>query len=83
MKEMIQTILAVLRPFYGQILKYGGIIAGLLLLISKSRQDGQSALLRKQGMENLKGVQTRNKIEMSVDGASDAEYKRLYDKWRL
>ena len=77
MKEIIE----ILKPFWLGIVKYVGIVLGLLLFYFKAKQDGKNAAKQENTEEILKGMQESAKINNDIAGANDAEYKRLYKKW--
>lgn len=70
-----------LKPFWDIIAKWGGIVAGIVLVLFKARQAGEQAMQRKQAMETLKSVQTRDKIENGVNTDNASKLARLHKKW--
>ncbi len=73
-------ILSLLKPFWLQIVKYGAIIGGVLLVLFKARQSGKEVQQRKQAIETLRGVKVRDKIQDKVNFASDADIDRMYQQ---
>ncbi len=66
-----------LKPYWLPIIKYAGIVFGLVLVYFKGRVDNNSATLRKEGMDNLKRVQESAKIENYVASAKPDKLEQL------
>ena len=64
--------------FGGQIYKYAALLGGLLFFVFQIRQSGKVAEQRKNAMEALKGVRTRDKIENDISNLSDDKLDKLY-----
>lgn len=71
----------ILKPFFSVILKWGGIASGMLLIIFKIRQSGTQAEQRKEAMDTLAEVRTRDKIANDIANSSDSKLNKLYQKW--
>lgn len=80
MKEA-RKMLELLRPFWLEILKYGSIVVGVLLVLLRARQSGAQAEQNKQAMDTLKGVRTRDKIENDVITSGSGKLAKLRKKW--
>lgn len=74
-------MMELLKPFWLQILKYGAVFTGVLLVLFKARQGGKQSAENAQSKEILRGAQERAKVENTINSASDAEYNGLYNKW--
>lgn len=73
-------ILNLLKPFWLQIVKYGTILGGVLVVLFKARQSGKEVQQRKQAIETLRGIKVRDNIQNKVDSASDAAIDRMYQQ---
>ena len=71
-------MLELLKPFFGVILQWAGIVGGVLLVLFKARQSGKEVIERKEAMETLKGVQTRNETQNKLNTLNDASLDKLY-----
>ena len=74
-------MLEIFKPFWGIIVKWTGIAIGILLILFKVRQSGKEVEQRKQAMETLKGLQTRDEIENNVSNISDTRLAKLHKLW--
>ncbi len=73
-------MLEILQLYWLSIVKYCAIVFGLLLIYFKGRQDNNTAQERKQAMETLKAIQTRDKVENNISNLTNDKLNKLYDK---
>ncbi len=74
-------MLQFLKPFWLQIIKYGGIVLGVILILFRARQSGKEAEEAKSMLETLKGLKTRDKIENNIANINDNKLNKLRSKW--
>lgn len=74
-------MLTLIKPFFLIIGRWIAIISGVLLVLFKIRQSGTQAEQRKEAMETLAGVKTRDKIENDIARTSDSKLNKLCKKW--
>lgn len=74
-------MLQLLKPFWTQILKFGGIALGVFLFWLQAKKSGEQTI-KQQNLENtLKGVQERDRIEVINLSADDDKLDKLRRKW--
>lgn len=79
---MLELLSAAIRPLWLPILKIGGVIFSVILILLKVRQSGKDAARVENLKITLKGMQTRDKIENDIAITSDDKYERMLKKWR-
>lgn len=70
-----------LKPIWLTILKWSGIVGGILLLLAKVKQSGKDEEDNKLIKNTLKEVQVRDKIENDIASAGDAKLNSLHKRW--
>lgn len=73
-------MLELLKPFWIEIIKYGGMIMGIIIVLFKTRQSGKEFVERKEAMETLKGVQISDKIDNNIANVDNNHLERLRKK---
>jgi hypothetical protein len=74
-------MLPLLKPYLLEIAKYGGILFGMVIFWFKAKQSGKDTLERKEAMETLKAVQTRDKINLTILNTNNDKLDKLRSKW--
>jgi len=69
-----------LKPFFSEILRWGTVAIGAIILYFKIRIDGKKAAQENYVEKTLAGVTERDKIKQVVTNLSDSDINKLYDK---
>lgn len=75
-------ILGLFKGLWGYIAAAGAAVVAILTIYLKGKKAGQNEVIVKSQEQELKNVQTANKVEQEIATTPPADVnKRLHDKW--